>query len=336
MYLSNIKKHYKLLKYPRLFRDFYILNLYKIFTKKIFKKSMLLERAKRKGRVEDRPLLSNENFNSEIKNAIFSGKPFFCCRYGSCELTASFYGLMKEMGVLDAISFPLMKNLKTNAGVFPEDEKTYMTFANEYMNSLPKADYNAYLGFALMEEYMIHKFVRKDCAQYAMRALEPFQYEKPWTLALKNKRVLIVHPFAELIESQYKRRNEIFPDKEIFPECELRVVKAIQSSGKTYPEGYADWTEALDSLYQSCMKEDFDIALLSCGSYAVPLGARLNESGKQVMVLGGMLQIMFGIKGKRWEESRPDIVAMYNDAWIRADGSYVVKDAEKIDGAAYW
>ncbi len=188
-----------------------------------------------------------------------------------------------------------------------------------------------------MEEFMIEKFMKKDCKQYAMRALEPFQYEKPWTCALKGKKVLIVHPFAEIIESQYKRRHEIFPGKEILPQCDLSVIKAIQSSGEAIPDEYNDWYEALNSLYQKCMEIDFDIALLSCGSYAVPLGSRLKNKGKQVIIPGGMLQLMFGIKGSRWEQSRPDIVAMYNDAWVRAGEKYIVKNADKmVDGPAYW
>ena len=149
--------------------------------------------------------------------------------------------------------------------------------------------------------------------------------------------MLVVHPFAELIESQYQRRKEIFPNKEIMPKCNLKVVKAIQSSGETVPEEYKDWSEALDALYSRCMEEQFDVALLACGSYAVPLASRLKNAGKQSIVLGGMMQLMFGIKGARWEASRPDIVEMYNDAWVRAGVKEQVKDADKmVDGAAYW
>ena len=135
-----------------------------------------------------------------------------------------------------------------------------------------------------------------------MRALEPFPYDEPWTMALRGKKVLVVHPFAELIESQYRNRHAIFPEKKILPDCELMTVKAVQSSGKTYPEGVNDWFEALDILYNRCMKKDFEVALVSCGSYAVPLAARLKHAGgKKVIVPGGMMQLMFGIKGARWE-----------------------------------
>ena len=205
------------------------------------------------------------------------------------------------------------------------------------MQALENADLNAYWGSVLMEEYLIDKTMRKDCVQYAMRALEPFQYGEPWTEALRGQNVLVVHPFAELIEKQYLRRGEIFPEKEILPDFNLTVVKAVQSSGETVPQEYQNWSEALDALYARCMEREFDVALLSCGSYAVPLASRLKDSGKKAVVLGGMMQLMFGIKGSRWEASRPDIVAMYNDAWVRAGESDRVKNADKmVDGAAYW
>ena len=147
----------------------------------------------------------------------------------------------------------------------------------------------------------------------------------------------MIHPFAELIESQYKKRDALFPNKEILPECDLKTVKAIQSSGETIPREFQNWNDALDALYDQCMKQSFKVALLSCGSYAVPLASRLKKSGKQAIVLGGMMQLMFGIKGKRWEASRPDIVEMYNDSWVRAGEADRVKDADKmVDGAAYW
>lgn len=337
MYINVIKKKYRLLKYPKVMYHFFCITMLKISASKLFNRNIFLEKAKRKGKAVGRSFISNEKFNNTIKEKIISKQPFFSCRYGNSELTACFYALMREWRILDYISDNLLKIAKSGPGVFPENEETYMYFASEYKKALKHADLNAYWGSTIMEEYLIDSFMKKDLVQYAMRALEPFQYEEPWTMALAGKKVLIVHPFSELIESQYNKKNEIFPNKEILPDFQLITVKAVQSSGETIPTEYKNWHEALDYVYNECMNKDFDIALLACGSYAVPLGARLKELGKQVMVLGGMMQLMFGIKGARWEQSRPDIVAMYNDAWIRAGKEYRTKDADKmVDGPAYW
>ena len=337
MYINTVPKLYRMLKYPKMMIHFCGINFAKFALDKMTGTSLFLNKAKNCKRAVGRSFINNDGFNEILKQKIRSGEPFFCCRYGNSELTACFYALMREKGILDHITAELLKKAKTGPGVFPEKEDTYLSFAKIYAEALKNADLNAYWGTVLMEEYLVDQIMGKGCVQYAMRALEPFQYSEPWTLALGGGTVLVVHPFAELIESQYQRRKEIFPNKEIMPKCNLKVVKAIQSSGETVPEEYKDWSEALDALYSRCMEEQFDVALLACGSYAVPLASRLKNAGKQSIVLGGMMQLMFGIKGARWEASRPDIVEMYNDAWVRAGVKEQVKDADKmVDGAAYW
>lgn len=337
MYINTVPKLYRMLKYPKMMSQFCITNFVKFAVDKYTKRNVFLDVAKRSGRAVGRSFISNEQFNSVLKQKLASKEPFFCCRYGATELSSCFYSLIRNKEILDEISGDHLKKAKTSSGIFPEKEEVFLEFADTYTQALGNADLNAYWGNVLMEEYMIDKVMRKDCIQYAMRALEPFLYKEPWTLALEGMNVLVVHPFAELIEKQYQRRNEIFPEKEILPDCNLKVVKAIQSSGETIPREYQNWGEALDELYNLCMEQKFDVALLACGSYAVPLASRLKDAGKQAIVLGGMMQLMFGIKGARWEASRPDIVAMYNDAWVRAGEGYRVDNADRmVDGAAYW
>ncbi len=336
MYITTVPKWYRMLRDPQMTLQFYITNFMKFAVDKVTKRNVFLDAAKRSGRAVGRPFISNEEFNSALKERLSSDDPLFCCRYGATEITSCFYAWIRNQKILDEISEPNLKKAKTSSGIFPKKEDVYLKFADAYMQALENADLNAYWGSVLMEEYMIGKTMRKDCVQYAMRALEPFPYDEPWTMALEGRDVLIVHPFDELIERQYQRRKEIFPEKEILPDCNLKVVKAIQSSGETVPQEYTDWSAALDALYNRCMEQDFDVALLACGSYAVPLAARMKQAGKKAIVLGGMMQLLFGIKGARWELSRPDIVALYNDFWVRAT-EYKVKDADKMtDGPAYW
>lgn len=337
MYFNIVKNPFKMLKHPKMAYHFYGVNFYKTAISKYKKRNAFLEKAKKTKIAVGHRFIPNDEFNSIIKEKICANEPFFCCRYGATELTTVFTRVLHREGIVDKISEAQLKRLKTSSGVFPEKEDVYLKFGDEYISAFSEADLNAYWGSLLMEEYVIQNYFRKDCIQYAMRALEPFSYNEPWTMALHGKKVLIVHPFAELIESQYQNRHAIFPDKEILPDCDLVTVKAIQSSGNTCPEGIKDWFEALDILYNRCMEKDFEVALVSCGSYAVPLAAKLKQVGKKVIIPGGMMQLMFGIKGARWEESRPDIVAMYNDAWVRAGETYAVKDSKKmVDGAAYW
>ena len=78
-----------------------------------------------------------------------------------------------------------------------------------------------------------------------------------------------------------------------------------------------------------------NIALIGCGAYGFPLAAHVKRKGKKAVLLGGALQILFGIKGKRWEE-HPQISRLMNEHWTRPLKNEVPNNSVKIDGGSYW
>ena len=66
-------------------------------------------------------------------------------------------------------------------------------------------------------------------------------------------------------------------------------------------ERFKDRFEALDYMYKEALKIDFDIAVIGCGAYGICLASMLKNAGKQAFHLGGITQLWFGIKGKRWD-----------------------------------
>ncbi len=149
-----------------------------------------------------------------------------------------------------------------------------------------------------------------------LRSIEPYYYDNPWSKSLEGKKVLVIHPFADTIASQYKKREKLFDNKEVLPEFELQTIKAVQTIAGTKDDRFKDWFEALEYMYNEATKKDFDIALIGCGAYGFPLAAKLKKAGKQTVHMGGSLQILFGIKGKRWD-NHEIIGKLYNDAWVR-------------------
>ena len=83
------------------------------------------------------------------------------------------------------------------------------------------------------------------------------------------------------------------------------------------------------------LKKDFDIALIGCGAYGFPLAAHVKRIGKQAIHLGGSLQILFGIKGKRWD-NHPVISKLYNEHWIRPRVEDKPNKAHLVEDACYW
>jgi hypothetical protein len=77
------------------------------------------------------------------------------------------------------------------------------------------------------------------------------------------------------------------------------------------------------------------VALVGCGGLAMPLALRLKKSGIAVIVLGGAIQLLFGIKGKRWSH-HPVISEFFNDWWISPSAEEIPGAATDIEGGCYW
>ena len=78
-------------------------------------------------------------------------------------------------------------------------------------------------------------------------------------------------------------------------------------------------------------KIDFDIAILGCGAYGFPLAAFIKNKGKKAIHIGGATQLIFGIKGKRWEGA-----SFINKYWISPRKEDRPKGFEKVEGGCYW
>lgn len=122
-----------------------------------------------------------------------------------------------------------------------------------------------------------------------------FWTELPWTLALKGKRVLVVHPFAESIKSQSCRRNLIFKNQNIWPEYNLITLCAVQSNAGNNVS-FRDWFEALKWMEDEIAKIDFDICILGCGAYGLPLAATIKRMGKKQFIWGEELSFYLALK----------------------------------------
>ena len=89
-------------------------------------------------------------------------------------------------------------------------------------------------------------------------------------------------------------------------------------------------------------KRNYDVCILGCGAYGFPLAAHCKQMGKQALQLGGITQLLFGIKGQRWETGDkylnqfPYSKTYYNQYWIRPSESERPKNADKVEQACYW
>jgi hypothetical protein len=164
--------------------------------------------------------------------------------------------------------------------------------------------------------------------------LEPWWHSDPWSRALAGRRVLVVHPFVATIQAQYKRRQQLFSGHDILPAFDLITLKPPQTVGFATMD-FSSWSEALEATLKAISGLDFDVALLGCGAYGLPLAAAIKAMGRPAIHLGGALQLLFGIRGKRWD-GQPAFEALMNDTWCRPYPSDVPVSANLVEGGCYW
>ena len=265
-----------------------------------------------------------------LEKLIMSNKPIMAARYGLTEMfvmRAFFCDLAKKENIA-------IKQLAKWSGFFPETTEWGEKFTKIMIEYSKDVDYLA-INFQPMEEFFIKKYMSPNVILAEFRGFEPWYRDTAWTRVLKGRKVLVIHPFAETIEEQYKKRSQLFLNQNILPEFTLITQKAIQTSAGEKDSRFETWFDALQYMYKEAMTKDFDIALLGCGAYGFPLSAMLKRGGKQAIHMGGMLQILFGIKGKRWDGDR--IVApLYNDYWVRPKLKETPQKSILIEGGCYW
>jgi hypothetical protein len=227
--------------------------------------------------------------------------------------------------------------MQNNAGFFNPSDESLERFSKLMISDMPLVDI---LGSWLKDE-VLYSSLLSNADKVRLRYLEPFWSEKPWTSVLKGKKILVVHPFSKTIEQQYEKRASLFDNADVLPTfASLQTIKAVQSIGNE-SNGFKTWFNALEYMEKQIDASDFDIALIGCGAYGFPLAAHVKRLGKKAVHMGGSLQLLFGIKGKRWFD--PSDVAHYkayhhllNSNWVNPDESEKPAKANNVEGGCYW
>lgn len=271
--------------------------------------------------------------NRLISQMIDSNKPFMISRFGSTELSAinNYYKINRNS--MHSFSEKVKRTLCNNSGFFPNDEKLMGAFVELILQRSREADIFG-LWNDKLELFTISQFATK-ARGIDLFCLEPYyDLESSWTHALEGKKILVVHPFEETIMKQFLNRKHLF-DKEFWPDnCELTIVKAVQTIAGQKDERFETWFDALEYMEKEIVKKDFDIAIIGCGAYGLPLASYVKKLGKQAIHLGGATQLLFGIGAKRWDNT--EISRFYNEFWTRPASNEKPRNATIVENGCYW
>lgn len=300
--------------------------------------------------------------NLKIKEFIDSGKSFALSRIGLGEMrwidwwikgASDYFPLNKKCGglyynceghnITNGVFTPNLRSRLQLNGIYGNNPEL---FIEEYIKGISAADLQVFwyqynkqkLNYEPMlfdEQMKIFDTYSKDSIKIDIESIVPYFHNNFWSSALEGKKVLVIYPFDKTIQQQYQNKENIWTGEHYgkLPEFELKTYKPVWVLGKNKPHN--SWYESFCYMRDEISNIDFDIALLGCSHYGLPLVAHIkNEMKRSAIYMGGETQILFGIKGRRWD-SWPDATKFYNNSWTRSidevpDGSNI------MDGGSYW
>jgi hypothetical protein len=289
---------------------------------------------KNRYRLYRKRILSQSRGNDYIAEIIRSGKPAAIGKIGTNELYAV-YNFHCSQGVnVKWKDADKNRQLYYVAGIFPPKAEIFNKFSEEFLQCLSRIDLLA-VWFNKGESRII-KHYAGAAKLTQLRSLEPYYHQKPWARELYGKKVLVIHPFVETIKKQYLNNcKKIWQDINVLPEFELDVIKVPLSAG-IMRSNFKDWFVTLDYLKGQMANKNFDIALIGAGAWGIPLAVHAKQLGKVGYHLGGATQILFGIKGKRWDVRKDDDFGFYNTAWVRPSKEETPKTCVLVEEGVYW
>lgn len=306
-----------------------------------------LSRKKRWPKVVEICDFYDQDANDFIYSKLMSEEPCMIAKFGTNEL----WNMVLRRIEIDGFTWPVFKQylqgrlslnkakakgrLCRNAGFFPNEKQAWRRFYERMIVDIKEIDV---LCSYFCQEQLFADML--DCKRVNLDGFyAPFKFDMPWTRALAGKRVLIIHPFVDTIRSQYEnKRALIFENPNVLPEfAELLTLKAVQSMADAKNDlPYKDWFEALADMENQISALDFDVALIGCGAYGLPLAAHVKRMGKKAVQLAGWTQMLFGVYGSRWVNDQPEYAKFINEHWVRPSKEERPSGAERVEKGAYW
>jgi len=285
---------------------------------------------------DDSYVCDGRNFNNAIRRALESGKPTLVGRLSCGAEIDIITKYLAGEPVLPQEKYHLL------SGIYPLTNDSMSEYIGIWKDALRSLGPDDFMARMCQSDDTTEVAIKRMCSgtrynpEFGYCALEPFRYEDPWSRALQGKTVLVIHPFIESIECQMRRRETLFKDPSVLPEMTLKYIRTVQSLG--YAQPHASWGESLRSMYKEIDNVGhFDVALIAGGAYGMPLAAYVkNRKNASAIMLGGASQLLFGLKGKRWDSQPNTANKYYSKAWMYPLRVDTPEDASFVEKGCYW
>ena len=280
-----------------------------------------------------------------IQKALQRKEGLLVGRNGTIELETL---LFKLYTAKPAQEYPqgIRRQIELNAGIFPANQISLDRWVFMMVEAIRNCDVLVAGWYKPLEvqESMLLENVKTNAPRIPLRSLEPYYVspEKRWTSFLKGQKVAVINAFAKTAVDQVQKREEIWPvatdsllpsDVEWIP-IPTGYAPALAQGRAEWPSDIQSWDVAVNAIVRQVVQSGARIALIGCGGLGMIVGSELKKRGVICIVLGGALQVLFGIKGNRWA-SHDVIHHFWNDAWVYPSTDETPSAAWMIENGCY-
>ena len=237
-----------------------------------------------------------------LVNALNEKKPLSIIRLGNVESNNM---LMKNGKIYE--------KMYTNAGFFG-DEDDNKKWKCMMIKALLNADVNLRViscnSFFVCDDVLTQLNIFLPTLPY----IEDIAFYISLLNNLNTSNIGFVSYFKKDIERQLPKMKWIHNKKPLTNDCrDWKIIKSENTIAGNEPKD-KKWLDVYKDLLKRCLEADCDIYFLSCGCYGLPLCNDLKLAGKKAYYVGGFLQLLFGLKGHRWDD-RKVVNQYYNNNW---------------------
>ena len=241
------------------------------------------------------------NTFTELKERIKDDKKLLVIRFGNVEVT-------------DLLMDTIYPQMYSNAGFYCKEgdlNKVYSDYKNRYVKAIFNSDCMLDVftcsSFQIIGDLLVRLNVWKPSLPYM---------EDPgwwWDNIIDNMTgtIGIISYFKDDIEKQLKVIDKVW-NKKISKN--FIIIKSHNTITGNDPHN--NWSETYKHLEADVDRhKEVNNWLVSCGCYGLPICDYICSTGtKKVIYIGGLLQLLFGLKGKRWD-NRKEVNKYYNKHW---------------------
>lgn len=292
--------------------------------------------------------IDRRQFVADVRRAVAERRGYAAGKLGTSEKYWMYYEVIlateqdarRRLAYEASLKFHALKQ----SGVFPAEPAFIRGFNEAYVEAVRALDCigllddRLHLENGVIEHYGLSNTLTLFTNQEPDRSV-PAQDDRCYLPSFRDRKLLIVCPFAELLRERATQATF----EAVWGRTGKRWFGPASVDALEFPYGFEPathqrFTSVLSlqtHIVDELVRRDFDVALIGAAGLGIPIAAAVKRLGKVALALGGHLQVLFGVLGKRWREQPEWMDTYVTDAWIDMPARYR-PSVPACDDGAYW